>query len=453
MSLSIVILAAGQGKRMHSKHPKVLAPLAEKPLLAHVLTTARDLDPEQIVVVYGHGGEAVRSAFDEADIAWAEQREQLGTADAVAAALPHLPDSGGVLVLYGDVPLLRAETLAPLIAETENNLAILTARVENPQGYGRILRGEAGKVVGIVEERDASEREKSIHEINTGVLAAPAHHLRDWLSRIGNDNAQDEYYLTDAVALAVADDVAVRGVEATSASETRGVNNRVQLAAAEAVLRRRRAETLMGVGAVLADPERIDIRGRVRCGRDVFIDANAVLAGEVELGEGVRIGPGAVVTDSVIGAGTEILPYSVIENARVGAHAKIGPYARLRPGSELADATHVGNFVELKNTQLGRGSKANHLAYLGDAEIGANVNVGAGVITCNYDGAAKHKTVIGDEAFIGSDCPLVAPVTIGKGATVGAGSTITADVPDDTLALGRSRQVVIEGWERPEKKK
>ncbi len=439
---------------MHSAHSKVLAPLAGAPLLAHVLGAARALNPDRIVVVTGCRGDAVRDAFPDSGFAWAEQTRQRGTADALAAALPQLPETGEVLVLYGDVPLLRAETLRPLIETAAGDaLAVLTARVNDPHGYGRILRGESGEIERIIEERDAGEPERAIDEINTGVLAAPVRRLRDWLPRIGNDNAQGEYYLTDAIALAVADSVPVCGIVAADSEEIRGVNDRRELAAAEAALRRRRAAALMAVGAVLADPERVDVRGRVVCGRDVFIDVNVILAGEVELGDGARVGAGAIVSDSVIGAGTEVHPYSVIENVRIGKNAKIGPYARLRPGSELADKTHVGNFVELKNTKLGHGSKANHLAYLGDAEIGADVNVGAGVITCNYDGAAKHKTTIGDRAFIGSDCPLVAPVEIGEGATIGAGSTITEDVPAGTLALGRSRQTIVEGWERPRKKK
>ncbi|MGH8162120.1 MAG: bifunctional UDP-N-acetylglucosamine diphosphorylase/glucosamine-1-phosphate N-acetyltransferase GlmU [Gammaproteobacteria bacterium] len=454
MASSVVILAAGEGKRMHSARPKVLVPLAGEPLLAHVLTMARALDPERIVVVYGNGGEAVRAAFPDPGLIWAAQREQHGTADALAVALPQLPGGGEVLVLYGDVPLLRVATVAPLAeAAGSGALAVLTARMEDPRGYGRIVRKASGQIARIVEERDATERERSIREVNTGVIAAPVRRLREWLPRIGNDNAQGEYYLTDAVALAVADGVSVSGVEAAEASETRGVNNRAELAAAETVLRHRRATALMETGAVLVDPARIDIRGRVVCGRDVFIDVNVILAGEVELGDGVHVGAGAVIGNSSVGAGTQIHPYSVIENARIGKGAKIGPYARLRPGTELADDSHVGNFVELKNTKLGPASKANHLAYLGDAEIGADVNVGAGVITCNYDGAAKHKTVIGDRAFIGSDCPLVAPVEIGAGATIGAGSTITADVPPGKLVLARSRQTTIEGWERPRKKK
>lgn len=452
MSLNIVVLAAGEGKRMHSARPKVLAPLAGQPLLAHVLATARSLDPERIVVVSGNGAETVRAAFADADIHWATQARQLGTADAFAAALPALPDTGEVLVLYGDVPLLQPEALTPLVDAAEEGLAVLSARVDHPQGYGRILRNVSGEITGIVEERDANEQQRAIREVNTGVVAASMTHLREWLPRIGCDNAQGEYYLTDAVALAVSDGVPVKGVQAQEVAQTRGVNNRVELAAAEAALRRRRAEALMVDGAILADPDRVDIRGEVTCGRDVFIDANVIFNGDVALGDGVTIGAGCVISNATIAAGTKVRSYSVIEQARIGKAASIGPYARLRPGSELADETHVGNFVELKKTRLGHGSKANHLAYLGDAEIGEGVNVGAGVITCNYDGANKHRTVIEDDAFIGSDCPLVAPVRIGRGATVGAGSTITADVPDDTLALGRSRQVVIEDWERPRKK-
>ncbi|MDN5864068.1 MAG: bifunctional UDP-N-acetylglucosamine diphosphorylase/glucosamine-1-phosphate N-acetyltransferase GlmU [Gammaproteobacteria bacterium] len=453
MKPSIVILAAGMGKRMRSNRPKVLAPLAGEALLAHVLKTARALDPARIVVVYGNGGEAVRDAFPDPGILWARQNEQLGTADALAAALPQLPENGAVLVLCGDVPLLRAQTLAPLVEAADDALVVLTAKLDDPHGYGRILRTGDGTVTGIVEERDANASERAVNEVNTGVIAAPAGRLRDWLPRIGNDNAQGEYYLTDAVALAVGDGVAVQGVEARDVRETRGINHRAELAAAEAVLRARRAEALMSEGAVLADPARVDVRGEVACGRDVFIDINVILGGRVKLGDGARIGAGCVISDAEIGAQADIQPYSVIEHARVGAQARVGPYARLRPGSELAEEAHVGNFVEIKNTKLGRGSKANHLAYLGDAEIGRGVNVGAGVITCNYDGAAKHRTVIGDEAFIGSDCPLVAPVTIGRGATVGAGSVITQDVPPDTLALGRSRQMTIEGWERPMKQR
>jgi len=452
MSLSVVVLAAGEGKRMRSAYPKVLASLAGRPLLGHVLEAARALDPDRLVVVYGHGGESVRAAFPGTDITWAEQRDQRGTAHAVAAALPQLPHDGEVLVLYGDVPLLAADTLAPLVrAAADGALAVLSARAADPTGYGRILRDHAGGVERIVEERDASEAERAVTEINTGVLAAPAARLQAWLPRIGNDNAQGEYYLTDSVALALAEGVPVRCIEAADVASTQGVNDRRQLAAVEAELRRRRADALLTDGVTLADPLRVDVRGTLHCGRDVVIDANCIFEGGVELADGVRVGAGAVIRDAVIGAGTTIRPYSVIEGARVGAGAVIGPFARLRPGSELDAGAHIGNFVETKNARVGVGSKANHLAYIGDADIGKGVNVGAGVITCNYDGAAKHRTVIEDDVFIGSDCPLVAPVTIGSGATVGAGSTVTEDVPAGKLVIARSRQVVIEGWERPVK--
>jgi len=452
MSLSIVVLAAGEGKRMRSAAPKVLAPLAGRPLLAHVLDTARALSPDRLVVVHGHGGEAVRDAFSQSDIVWAEQRDQRGTAHALAAAMPEVAADGAVLVLYGDVPLLGVEALAPLVrAAGEGALALLSARFPDPTGYGRILRSHAGAVEGIVEERDASEAERAVTEVNTGVLAAPASRLRGWLPSIGNDNAQGEYYLTDTVALALADGVEVRCVEASDVASTRGVNDRTQLAAVEAELRRRHAAALLEAGVTLTDPTRIDVRGSLRCGKDVVIDPGCIFEGAVELGDGVRIGTGVVIRDSVIGNDASVRPYTLIESARVGEGAVVGPFARLRPGSELAGGVHVGNFVETKNARLGPGSKANHLAYLGDADIGAAVNVGAGVITCNYDGAEKHKTVIEDGAFIGTDCPLVAPVTVGADATVGAGSTVTEDVPPGKLALARSRQVIIDGWERPKK--
>lgn len=454
MALSIVILAAGEGKRMRSNHPKVLTELAGRPLLAHVIDTARKLAPERIVVVvHGAGGRAVRAAFPDADLIWAEQPERRGTADALSAALPELPGGGGVLTLYGDVPLLDVDTLSPLVASAgEDAFALLTARLDDPVGYGRIIRNPSGQATRIVEERDATDEERTIAEVNTGVVAAPVDKLREWLPRIGNDNAQGEYYLTDALALAVADGVAVHCVEADDPATTQGVNTRAQLAAVETGLRHRRADELMAAGVSLVDPQRIDVRGTLECGSDVIIEPNCLFEGHVVLGAGVRVGVGVVLRDAVIGDEVELRSYSVIENARVGARSVVGPFARLRPGAELGEAAHVGNFVELKNTRLGEGSKANHLAYLGDADIGSGVNVGAGVITCNYDGANKHKTVIGDGAFIGSDCPLVAPLTIGAGATIGAGSTVTADVAPGKLVLARSRQTTIEGWERPVKK-
>ena len=453
MTHSIVILGAGEGKRMRSARPKVLADLAGRPLLAHVIDTARTLGPERIViVVHGQGGRLVRADFPDSDLAWAEQAERLGTADAVHAALPELPNEGSVLVLYGDVPLLQADTLAPLLDSADRDeLAVLTARLDDPFGYGRIVRDETGAVREIVEERDADEAVRQINEVNTGVMAAPVERLAQWIPRIESDNSQGEYYLTDILALAVADGVKVRTVEAADAAATAGVNNRTQLADAERELRRRRAAELMRAGVTLVDPERIDVRGHLECGHDVHIEPNCVFEGHVVLGSGVRVEAGVVIREAWVGEGAHLRAYSVIEHARIGAGAVVGPYARLRPGTELGEASHVGNFVELKNTRLGHGSKANHLAYLGDAEIGEHVNVGAGVITCNYDGANKHKTVIGDDAFIGSDCPLVAPVTIGEGATIGAGSTVTADVPPGKLVLARTRQTTIEGWERPRK--
>ncbi len=452
MGLSIVILAAGEGTRMRSTRPKVLQPLAGIPMLAHVLDIARRLGPDQIVVVYGVGGSAVRRAFPAPDLHWVKQEEQRGTAHALAAVLPEVPEDNLILVLYGDVPLLRAATLKPLItAASRGTLALLSARFADPSGYGRILRNEQGEICGVVEDRDAGIAQRRIKEINTGVLAAPALRFAAWLPRIGNNNSQGEYYLTDTVALAIDDGVTVRAIEATDCEETRGVNDRIQLAAAEACLRRRRAEELMLAGVTVVDPMRIDVRGILICGRDVEIDINCIFEGRVELADSVRIGAGVLLRDTVVGAGTEIRPYSLIEGSHVGAGALIGPFARVRPGTEVADDAHIGNFVELKNTRLGPGSKANHLAYLGDARIGAGVNVGAGVITCNYDGVAKYQTEIEDDVFIGSDCPLVAPVKIGAGATIGAGSTVTADVPAGKLVVARSRQTIIEGWERPRK--
>ena len=454
MALSIVILAAGEGKRMRSSRPKVLAGLAGRPLLAHVVDTARALAPERIViVVHGPGGREVRASFPDDDLVWVEQSERQGTADALAAALPALPDAGEALTLYGDVPLLDSGTLATLAAKAgEGALALLTARLDDPAGYGRIVRDAEGRVTRIVEDRDADEGQRRITEVNTGVMAAPVASLREWLPRIGNDNAQGEYYLTDALELAVADGVPVQPVLADDPAATRGVNTRAQLAAMEAELRRRRAQALMQAGVSLVDPSRIDVRGTLECGPDVVIEPNCLFEGHVVLGAGVHVGVGAVVRDAVIGDHVELRPYCVVEHARVGTESVLGPFARLRPGTELAEGAHVGNFVELKNTRLGAGSKANHLAYLGDAEVGGGVNVGAGVITCNYDGANKHRTVIGDGAFIGSDCPLVAPVTIGEGATIGAGSTVTEDVPAGKLVIARSRQVTVDGWERPRKK-
>lgn len=453
MSLSIVILAAGQGKRMKSSLPKVLQPLAGEPLLAHVLHTAQALRAADIHVVYGHGGDQVRAAFAGQALTWALQAEQLGTGHALAQAMPAIPDAHTVLVLYGDVPLTRPQTLQPLLeAVTRGALGLLSVRLADATGYGRIVRNNAGQVVRIVEHKDASTKERAIDEANTGLLAANAGQLRRWLSQLKNDNAQGEYYLTDIVTLAVRDGVNIEAVLAPSEAEVLGVNDRVQLAQVEAELRKWRAMELMLQGATLADPARIDIRGPVTVGRDVFIDVNAVFEGTVHLDDGVRIGPNCHIRNARIGAATRIFAHCVIDQAVVGPDCHVGPFARLRPQAELADHVHIGNFVEVKNSRIGSGSKANHLTYLGDATVGAHANVGAGTVTVNYDGANKWHTEIGDHAFIGSGSMLVAPVKIGAGANTGAGSTITRDVPEGKLTVARARQVTLEGWRRPTKK-
>ena len=452
MKTGIVILAAGQGKRMRSRQPKVLHPLAGQPLLAHVLTAARALDPARIVVVHGHGGEQVQAALTDADCIWVEQAEQSGTGHAVIQAMPTLTDLDRVLVLYGDVPLIAPETLRRLVALASTTpLAVLTAKLTDPSGYGRILRDAAGQVVRIVEDKDATPDERSIHEINTGFLVADRARLASWLEQIDDHNAQGEYYLTDVIALAARDGVAVAATQPAALHEVAGVNDRVQLAELERIYQRQQAESLMRSGVTLADPTRFDLRGQLDAEPDVFIDINVIIAGRVRLAAGVRIGPNCVLTDCDIGAETEILANCVIESAQVGANARIGPFARLRPEARLADDTHVGNFVEIKKTQLGRGSKVNHLTYLGDAEVGAGVNVGAGTITCNYDGVNKSKTQIGDGAFIGSNTALVAPVTVGAGATIGAGSVITRDAPAEQLTVSRAKQTTLAGWQRPTK--
>ncbi|HYM26967.1 MAG TPA: bifunctional UDP-N-acetylglucosamine diphosphorylase/glucosamine-1-phosphate N-acetyltransferase GlmU, partial [Steroidobacteraceae bacterium] len=417
--LSVVILAAGEGKRMKSALPKVLQPLAGRPLLKHVIDTARSLVPATLQVVYGHGGEAVRAALAGESVAWTLQAERLGTGHAVAQALPGIADDNLVLVLYGDVPLIGRATLAALLAAAgPRRLALLTARLENPQGYGRIVRNARGLVQKIVEEADATPRQRAIHECNTGVLAAPAHLLRGWLARLTTDNARGEYYLTDVIALAVRDRVEVRPLLTATAAEALGVNDKAQLAQLEAQCRARAAHELLAAGVTLADPARVDVRGTLVVGRDVSIDVNVVFEGRVVLGDGARIGAGCVIRNSEIGARTEVFPHCVIDHALIGPECNIGPFARFRPSSTLAAGVHIGNFVEVKNSQLGAGSKANHLSYLGDATIGAGVNIGAGTITCNYDGEKKNTTRIEDGAFIGSDSQLVAPVTIGKGAYV-----------------------------------
>ena len=453
MPLSVVILAAGQGKRMASDLPKVLQPLAGQPMLGHVIDTARRLKPAAIIVVHGHGAERVRAAFPAADIEWVLQAEQKGTGHAVMQAMPGIPDEHAVLVLYGDVPLVQGAALAGLVARAgPKALALLSAVLPDPAGYGRIVRDGTGRVLRIVEEKDATTEERAIAEINTGLLAAPAGNLRRWLAALKADNAQGEYYLTDCVGAAVRDGCAVEAVIADTAAEVLGVNDKVQLAEVEAAHRRAKAIELMRAGVTIVDPARVDVRGVVSCGRDVELDINVILIGKVTLGDRVKVGPGCVLGDCVIGADTEIRANSVIDGAVAGARCVIGPFARLRPGTRLADGVHVGNFVEIKNSELGTGSKANHLSYVGDASVGANVNVGAVTVTCNYDGVNKHRTTIGDGAFIGSGTMLVAPVSVGEQATVGAGSTITKPAPAGKLTVERGRQQTIENWKRPEKK-
>ncbi|MDR2216563.1 MAG: bifunctional UDP-N-acetylglucosamine diphosphorylase/glucosamine-1-phosphate N-acetyltransferase GlmU [Nevskiaceae bacterium] len=450
--LSIVVLAAGQGKRMNSALPKVLQDLAGQPLLRHVLDTARALSPAALYVVIGHGGEAVRAAFDGQAVSWVLQAEQKGTGHAVQQAMPSIPDDHLVLVLYGDVPLLRVETLRALIAEASaRQVALLTVELADPAGYGRVIRDARGRVKSIVEQRDASPRQQRVREGNTGVLAAPAGLLRRWLARLRSNNAQGEFYLTDVIAMAVRDGLHVAAQLAGDEAEVLGVNDRQQLAQLEAVLRARRAQAALRAGVTLADPLRFDQRGELQTGRDVRIDINVVLEGRVELGDDVRIGPGCVLRDVKLGAGTVVHAHSVLEQCVVEADCVIGPFARLRPGAHLETGAHVGNYVEIKNATLGAGSKANHLTYLGDATVGSGVNVGAGTITCNYDGANKWRTEIGAGAFIGSGSMLVAPVKIGEGATIAAGSTITKEAPAGKLTVARSRQVSIEDWQRPVK--
>ena len=454
MALSVIILAAGQGKRMHSDLPKVSQPLGGTTLLEHVIRAATALDAAAIHVVYGYGGEAVQSGHQHLPVNWVLQAEQLGTGHAVMQAMPKVGDKDLVLILYGDVPLVRPATLRRLTdSAAKGHLAVLTAKLSDPTGYGRLLRDGAGRVQRIVEEKDASAAEKYIDEINTGLMACSAAKLKGWLAKVGNMNAQKEYYLTDVIALAAADGVTVDGVLAEERDEVRGINDKHQLAQAEKALRKRIAIELMVAGLALRDPRRFDLRGTLSFGRDCVIDVNCVLEGAVKLGERVKIGPGAVIRDCEIGDDSEVLAHCVLDGAVIGRKVRIGPFARIRPESVLGDESHVGNFVEVKKTKLGKKSKANHLAYVGDAQVGEEVNIGAGVITCNYDGVAKHVTTIGDGAFIGSDTTLVAPVTIGPGAYIGAGSTITKDAPPGQLTLSRVRQETKAGWKPPEKKK
>lgn len=438
---------------MRSGLPKVLHPLGGSPLLQHVIHTAKDLDSTTIHVVYGHGGEQVRAALEHEDVSWVLQEQQLGTGHAVDQAMPSVKKDGVVLVLYGDVPLIKADTLARLVAQAEQgSLSVLTATLDNPFGYGRMVRDADDRLTGIVEQKDASEEQLAIREINTGFLAAPAGRLRGWLRQLDKSNAQGEYYLTDVVAMAAADSVPVDSVCADDEFEILGVNDRVQLATLEREYQHRQAEQLMRNGTTLADPARLDVRGEVITGNDCYLDINTVFEGKVTLGEGVRIGPNCCIKNATIGDGVEIFANCVIEDSVIGKQSRIGPFARIRPGTELAAQVHVGNFVEIKKTRIATGSKVNHLSYIGDTRMGSGVNVGAGTIVCNYDGATKHLTEIGDNVFIGSDSQLVAPVRVGDGATIGAGSTITHDVPPDELTLSRSKQETRPGWKRPVKK-
>jgi bifunctional UDP-N-acetylglucosamine pyrophosphorylase/glucosamine-1-phosphate N-acetyltransferase len=456
--LNIVILAAGQGKRMKSERPKVLHPIAGRPMIHHLLDTVETLAPARCVMVLGHGAEQVGSALPEGlserlRLAQVRQEPQLGTGHAVMQALPKLldgPDSR-TLILLGDCPLIRGVTLQRLLQAAGMDFGLLTLQAADPTGLGRIVRNEQGEVTGIVEHRDASDAQRAIREVNTGIMVVPTAALQRWLADLRNDNAQGEYYLTDIVAMAVAQGMPVHTTQPAYAWEAQGVNSRAQLASLERAWQAAQAEALMEAGVTLADPARLDVRGRLTCGRDVMIDVNVVFEGTVVLGDRVQIGPHVVLRDCVIEADARIEAFSHLQGCKVGRHAQVGPYARLRPGSDLAEHSHIGNFVEVKNSRIGRGSKANHLSYVGDASVGERVNIGAGTITCNYDGANKHRTVIEDDAFIGSDTQLVAPVTVGAGATIGAGTTLTKDAPAGQLTVSRPRQTTIPGWRRPSK--
>jgi len=453
MALSVVILAAGKGTRMKSTLPKVLHPLASRPLLEHVYDTARGLGAEEIVIVYGHGGEQVLQACQHLDAKWVEQQQQLGTGHAVQHALQEVKLDNDVLILYGDVPLTRSASLRQLLENFNNSIALMTVRLDNPTGYGRILRDHHDQVVGIVEQKDASDEQLQINEVNTGIMAARGRLLQQYLERIDNNNAQGEYYLTDVFALAAADGVDIVTSHPADAYEVEGVNNRLQLAALERIHQRCIADQLMTDGVTLADPARLDVRGQPDISQDVFIDVNVILQGKVKIGSGSVIGANSIITDSVIGENVTIEANCVIQNAIIDKHTNIGPFARVRPDTHIHEGARVGNFVEIKKASIGKGSKVNHLSYIGDTEMGENVNIGAGTITCNYDGANKHKTVIGDDVFVGSDTQLVAPVTLGDNVTVGAGATITRDVEKDVLVISRVPQKVISGWQRPTKKK
>lgn len=449
-SINVVILAAGRGTRMHSDKPKVLHALAGKPLLSHVLDCAKQLNPEKICVVYGHGGEAVPKALQGSEVHFVIQEPQLGTGHAVQQAMPELGDDSKTLILYGDVPLIQHATLHQM-QQPDAGLTLLTVFMENPTGYGRIVRDDLGDVISIVEEKDATFIQRDIKEVNTGILLAPTKNLRAWLAKLRTDNAQGEYYLTDVVAMAVAEGIAVHTVQPGHEWEIHGINSKMQLAVLERSWQQVLAQRLLSQGVTLADPARLDVRGQLECGRDVEIDVGCVFEGQVKLGNRVQIGAYCIIKNATIADGTQLAPFSLLDSSIVGSDCHIGPFARLRPGTQLHDAVHIGNFVEIKNSVIEQSSKANHLSYIGDTTIGKRVNIGAGTITCNYDGANKYSTVIEDDVFIGSDTQLVAPVKIARGSTIGAGSTITRDTPEGELTLSRSKQTTINGWQRPKK--
>ncbi|MGK2959663.1 MAG: bifunctional UDP-N-acetylglucosamine diphosphorylase/glucosamine-1-phosphate N-acetyltransferase GlmU [Candidatus Malihini olakiniferum] len=452
--MSVVILAAGKGTRMYSDLPKVLHPLAGKPMVQHVIDAAMETGAKQVHLVYGHGADLLKDRLTNQDLNWVLQAEQLGTGHAMQQAVPFFTDDEDILMLYGDIPLISPATLARLLeAKPQIGIALLTLKLKDPTGYGRIVRDEKGSVIRIVEHKDATEHQRQINEINTGIFAANSQDLKRWLSQLKNNNTQGEYYITDIIAMAASEGLRVEAVHPDNLSEVEGVNDRLQLATLERVFQREQANRLLLAGVMLFDPTRFDLRGTLTHGRDVSIDANVILEGQVTLGNRVEISTGCVIKDSVIGDGCILNPYTVLENAVLEADCSVGPFARLRPGAELAQGAHVGNFVEMKKARLGKFSKAGHLTYLGDAEIGDDVNIGAGTITCNYDGVSKHKTVIGDRVFVGSDSQLVAPVTVASGATIGAGTTITRDVEENALVISRVKQRHISDWERPVKKK
>ncbi|MFS2221461.1 bifunctional UDP-N-acetylglucosamine diphosphorylase/glucosamine-1-phosphate N-acetyltransferase GlmU [Pantoea sp. B65] len=452
-AMSVVILAAGKGTRMYSDLPKVLHPLAGKPMVQHVIDAAKHLGARNVNLVYGHGGDLLQATLNDESLTWVLQAEQLGTGHAMQQAAPHFADDEDILMLYGDVPLISVATLERLrSAKPQGGIGLLTVKLDNPTGYGRILR-QQGDVVGIIEQKDATPEQLTIGEINTGILIANGADMKRWLSKLTNNNAQGEYYITDIIALAHHEGRKIETVHPARISETEGVNNRLQLSGLERVYQAEQAEKLLLAGVMLLDPARFDLRGSLKHGRDVVIDTNVIIEGQVTLGDRVKIGSGCVIKNSVIGDDCEISPYTVVEDAELAAACTIGPFARLRPGSELAEGAHVGNFVELKKARLGKGSKAGHLSYLGDAEIGAGVNIGAGTITCNYDGANKFKTIIGDNVFVGSDTQLVAPVTVASGATIAAGTTVMKDITAADLVYNRKQQIQKSGWQRPAKKK